>query len=72
MVWSYKRVGKVGASPIFYKESKTMKFYVYTIYFNRDKQESYLFRSKAKKMVKEYQYYFEDTDIYYIKEEVYV
>lgn len=49
-----------------------MKIKIYTIYFNNDKQESYLFRRKAKKNVKLYQEYFNDIDIYYLKEEIYV
>lgn len=49
-----------------------MKIKIYTIYFNNDRQESYLFRRKAKKYVKLHQEYFNDIDIYYLKEEIYV
>ena len=49
-----------------------MKINIYTIYFNNDRQESYLFRRKAKKYVNLYQDYFKDMDIYFVKEEIYV
>lgn len=49
-----------------------MKIKVYTIYFNNERQESYLFRKKARKYVKLYQDYFNDKDIYYLKEVIYV